>query len=160
MKSKSNILTVMKKELRRFFGDRRMLATLILPGLLIYVMYSLMGGALTDTVGGSGEDTEYRVLTHNMSEAVHALTLQSGLNVTYYQCPDCTEVHDEAAISKAINEDGYDAYLVFPTDFDARIAAYDPASGQAAPEVQIFYNSSDADSSAVIGGSRIAFLSV
>ena len=148
MKSKSNILTVMKKELRRFFGDRRMLATLILPGLLIYVMYSLMGGALTDTVGGSGEDTEYRVLTHNMSEAVHALTLQSGLNVTYYQCPDCTEVHDEATISKAINEDGYHAYLVFPADFDARIAAYDPASGQAAPEVQIFYNSSDADSSA------------
>ena len=28
-----NILTIMKKELRRFFGDRRMLATLILPGL-------------------------------------------------------------------------------------------------------------------------------
>ena len=46
MKRKSNILTVMKKELRRFFGDRRMLATLILPGLLIYVIYSLMGGVL------------------------------------------------------------------------------------------------------------------
>ena len=60
MKRKSNILTVMKKELRRFFGDRRMLATLILPGLLIYVIYSLMGGALADTVGGSGEDVEYR----------------------------------------------------------------------------------------------------
>ena len=42
-----NILAIMKKELRRFFGDKRMIATLILPGLLIYVIYSLMGGALS-----------------------------------------------------------------------------------------------------------------
>ena len=38
MKRKNNILTVMKKELRRFFGDKRMLMTLVLPGLLIYII--------------------------------------------------------------------------------------------------------------------------
>ena len=31
---RNNVLTIMKKELRRFFGDRRMLLTIILPGLL------------------------------------------------------------------------------------------------------------------------------
>ena len=36
----------MKKELRRFFGDRRMVMTIILPGLLIYLIYTLMGDAL------------------------------------------------------------------------------------------------------------------
>ncbi len=148
MKRKNNILTVMKKELRRFFGDRRMLLTLILPGLLIYVIYSLMGGALTDAVGSGDESVRYRVLTHNMSEAVQAITEQAELNIDYYRCPDCTEVHDGETISKAINEGSYHAYLVFPEDFDQRIAAYDPASGQPAPEVMIYYNSSDADSSA------------
>lgn len=141
-----NILTIMKKELRRFFGDRRMIATLILPGLLIYVIYSLMGGALTNVVGGGGEDMEYRVLLHGSSDMISTVTLNSGVNITYYRCPDCTEEHDPAAISKSINEEGFHAYLVIPEDFDQRIAAYDPAMGLPAPEVKIYYNSSDADS--------------
>ena len=141
-----NILAIMKKELRRFFGDKRMIATLILPGLLIYVIYSLMGGALSENLTGGGEDTEYRVLTHGSSELISAVTLNSGMNITYYRCPDCTEEHDPAAISKGINEMGFHAYLVIPEDFDQKIAAYDPATGQPAPEVKIYYNSSDADS--------------
>ena len=141
-----NILAIMKKELRRFFGDKRMIATLILPGLLIYVIYSLMGGALSENLAGVGEDTEYRVLTHGSSELISAVTLNSGMNITYYRCPDCTEEHDPATISKAINEEGFHAYLVIPEDFDQKIAAYDPATGQPAPEVKIYYNSSDADS--------------
>ncbi len=148
MKRKNTILTVMKKELRRFFGDRRMLATLVLPGLLIYIIYSLMGGALTDTMGGGGEDAEYRVLAHNMSESVHELTLGAGLNITYYQCHDCAGEHSQDSISEGINEMGYHAYLIFPEDFDQRIATYDPASGVPAPEVKIYYNSSDTDSAA------------
>ncbi len=148
MKHKNNVLTVMKKELRRFFGDKRMLMTLILPGLLIYIIYSLMGGALTDTMGGGDENTEYRVLAHNMSDTVHELTLNAGLNITYYKCPDCTEEHDRDTAAKGINEGGWHAYLVFPEEFDAKVAAYDPASGQPAPEVKIYYNSSDAESSA------------
>ena len=141
-----NILAIMKKELRRFFGDKRMIATLILPGLLIYIIYSLMGGALSENFAGSGEDTEYRVLTHGSSDLISAVTLNSGMNITYYRCPDCTEEHDPAAISKSINEEGFHAYLVIPEDFDQKIAAYDPATGQPAPEVKIYYNSSDADS--------------
>ena len=141
-----NILAIMKKELRRFFGDKRMIATLILPGLLIYVIYSLMGGALSENLAGGGEDTEYRVLTHGSSDLISAVTLNSGMNITYYRCPDCTEEHDPATISKAINEEGFHAYLVIPEDFDQKIAAYDPATGQPAPEVKIYYNSSDADS--------------
>ena len=141
-----NILTIMKKELRRFFGDKRMIATLILPGLLIYVIYSLMGGALSENLAGGGEDTEYRVLTHGSSELISAVTLNSGMNITYYRCPNCTEEHDPAVISKSINEEDFHAYLVIPEDFDQRIAAYDPATGLPAPEVKIYYNSSDADS--------------
>ena len=141
-----NILAIMKKELRRFFGDKRMIATLILPGLLIYVIYSLMGGALSENLAGGGEDTEYRVLTHGSSELISTVTLNSGMNITYYRCPNCTEEHDLAAISKSINEEGFHAYLVIPEDFDQRIAAYDPATGLPAPEVKIYYNSSDADS--------------
>ncbi|MBR6782043.1 MAG: ABC transporter permease [Clostridia bacterium] len=140
-----NILTVMKKELRRFLGDRRMLATLVLPGILIYVVYSLMGSAFSDVMGGT-EDMEYRVLTHNLSPTVATITEQSGLNITYVACTDCAEEHSPEAIAESINEGGYHAYLVFPENFDESIATYDPALGLPAPEVKIYYNSSDADS--------------
>ena len=41
---KNSIMTVMKKELTRFFTDRRMvLTTLLMPGLMIYLLYSFMG---------------------------------------------------------------------------------------------------------------------
>ncbi len=145
---KSNILTVMKKEFRRFFGDRRMVMALILPGLLIYVIYSLMGGAMTNVMGDPTEPVTYQVLTHNMADSVRDVTAGAGLNVTYLQCPNCTEEHDRETISEGINSGAYHLYLVFPKDFDAKVADYDPADGQPAPEVKIYYNSSDAESSA------------
>ncbi len=144
---KNNILTIMKKELRRFFGDRRMLATIILPGVLIYVIYSLMGNALSENLLGGGEDVEYRVLVHNNSETVQSIALNSGMNMTFYKCPDCTEEHDADAIAESINSGAYHLYVVFPEDFDAKVAVYDPAGGQPAPEVKIFHNSADQDSS-------------
>ena len=147
-KRKNNILTIMKKELRRFFGDRRMLLSVILPGILIYVIYSIMGGVLSENLMGGGEDVEYRVLTHNSSDTVQSIALNSGLNLTFYRCPDCTEVHDQETITEAINNGSFHLYLVFPENFDAAVAAYDPASGQPAPEVRIYYNSADPESSA------------
>ena len=110
-KRKNNILTVMKKELRRFFGDRRMLMSIILPGVLIYVIYSLMGGIMADTLMGGGEDTEYRVLLHNESEIVHGITLDAGLNMTYYKCPDCTEEHSQETITEALGNGSYNYFL-------------------------------------------------
>lgn len=44
---KNNTLTVMKKELARFFGDRRLvITTLLLPGCMIYLVYSLLGNIM------------------------------------------------------------------------------------------------------------------
>ena len=59
-----NILTIVQKELRRFFTDRRMLITLILPGLMIFLLYSLMGSIMqeTDTIP---EDYVYQVYVIN-----------------------------------------------------------------------------------------------
>lgn len=48
---KNSILTIMKKELDRFFSDRRMVVSILLPGVLIYVMYSFMGTAMSSMYG-------------------------------------------------------------------------------------------------------------
>ena len=44
---KNNTITVMKKELARFFGDRRLvITTLLLPGFMIYLVYSILGNIM------------------------------------------------------------------------------------------------------------------
>ena len=52
-----NILTIIKKELTRFFTDRRMLLTLILPGIVIYFMYSMMGNFMMNAFTADDEHT-------------------------------------------------------------------------------------------------------
>ncbi len=146
---KSNILTVMKKELCRFFGDRRMVMTIILPGLLIYLIYTLMGDALMSNItGGDPAETVYKVQAVHMSNTVHGLLESSGAKVQIYQCPDCDEPHDAEAMAESIRSGSIDLFIVFPENFDALVAAYDPASGQPAPEVKIYYDSTSTDSTA------------
>ena len=43
-----NIFIIIKKELKRFFTDRRMLVSLFLPGIILYLVYSLMGNFMGD----------------------------------------------------------------------------------------------------------------
>ena len=43
------IITIFKKEIARFFGDKRTaFSTILLPGIMIFVMYSFMGDALSN----------------------------------------------------------------------------------------------------------------
>ena len=48
---RNGIITIMKKELARFFGDRRMVVSILMPGVLLYIMYSFMGTAMGDAFG-------------------------------------------------------------------------------------------------------------
>jgi len=54
-----NVITVIKKELMRFFKEPRMLIALLLPGVLIYAIYSFMGSAVSNEFGGSDEYIVY-----------------------------------------------------------------------------------------------------
>lgn len=48
---KNNITTIIRKEFARFFGDRALFFTaVIMPGLMIYLIYTLMGSFMSDNV--------------------------------------------------------------------------------------------------------------
>jgi len=48
---RSSIFVIMRKELARFFGDRRMVVSILMPGILIYILYSFMGEAMGESFG-------------------------------------------------------------------------------------------------------------
>ena len=138
---KSNgIVAIMRKELARFFGDKRMVVSILLPGVLIYVMYSFMGQAM-GSLYGVEEDYVPTVQVVNLPESVSALVEASG-GVNLLE----TEVSAVEDAKAAVAEQGLDLLAVFPTDFDQAVAAYDPGSGGAAPNVEIYYNAASTES--------------
>ena len=143
MKRRSNIWTVAKKELDRFFGDKRVVfSTVILPGLLIYAIYSFMGTAISDRFNAD-ENHVAIVYTVNAPESFKVMTAGGGFELT--------EVGAEGEIiyaKDAIANKNLDILAVFPENFDEAVAAYETSSGSPAPQVELFYNSTNTESSA------------
>ncbi|MDE6880642.1 MAG: ABC transporter permease [Oscillospiraceae bacterium] len=134
---KSGIITIMKKELSRFFSDKRMVLSILLPGVLIYVLYSFMGTAMGDMFGVD-EDYTPTVQAVNLPDSIKALLNQAELAVT-------TGADGEAARAAVTNQE-LDLLAVFPEGFDEAVAAYEASSGVPAPAVEIYYNSASTNS--------------
>ncbi len=138
------IFTIFKKELARFFKDRRTLIALIMPGILIYVIYSLMGGVMTDSFATSA-DYKPSMVVVNMP-----ITLRSTFTDENYflteQLEDAGE-EDLQAVKELIAEGKKDLLIVFPEDFDEWILSYGKTGmGNVRPNVELYYNSSDTNS--------------
>lgn len=135
------IWPVMKKELARFFKDRRLcLTTLLLPGLMIYVIYSFMGDALGSQFTVS-EDYTYQIEAIHLPDSVAEMSEELPVQ---FRSIDPSQ---QADALNAVQNQELDLLLIFPQDFDAQVAAYDVSSEAAAPNVEIYYNSAATESS-------------
>jgi sodium transport system permease protein len=138
----SGLVAIIKKEFKRFFTDRRMvLTTLLLPGLMIFVLYSFMGNAVNSMIT---VDEDYLPIVYavNLPPSIEALADQADLPVQ----PLPT---DEIDITKGLIADKQvDLLVIFPKDFDATIARAiaEGDSSQSAPQVEIYYNSTRTES--------------
>lgn len=142
---RNNIWTVMKKEFTRFFTDKRMvLTTLIMPGLMIYFLYSFMGNGMSSQFE-SAEDEVFTVYAENLPEEIETIAEQMG-NVKFV---DASASKKENILEKLKEGDeNYDLFAVFPENFVEEVQAYDTKSGETAPNVALYYNSTETDSSA------------
>ncbi|SFQ33199.1 sodium transport system permease protein [Lachnospiraceae bacterium XBB1006] len=141
---RSELLTIIKKEFRRFFGDKRLfLSTVILPGLIIFVMYTLIGQLMEDFMA---PDKTYKPEVYVVNEPESGKTILNSLKITYHK----TETSKVESIKRKIEDQKVDMLLVFPEHFDEDVLAYDAiASGEKAPEIAIYYNSAAKESEAL-----------
>lgn len=131
-----NILTIVKKELLRFFKDRRMVLSVLLPGIMIFIMYSVMGGAISDVAGGD-KDYKPKAYVKNMpANAMITGFFEGG-------CDLLADTDDGEAIKKKIIDKKADVYVVFPENFSEL-----GVGGDNVPNVEVYYNSSDSNSQA------------
>lgn len=135
----NDIIAIAKKELLRFFTDRRMIFTVILfPGLMIYIMYTFMGFAFSNMFNHDEEN--YQLLLVNPPASVSAMvTAESGFESS--QAPSLEEG------KQAVKDKEAQLLAVFPSDFDSAVAGYSADSGGPAPDMALYFDSSDENSS-------------
>ena len=137
---KKDMLTIIRKEFARFFKDKRMIfTTVLMPGLLIYLIYSFMGqGMMKEFM----TDDEYvaKAYVQNMPKELSPMFDEVSAEWTSVSE---SELDD---IKGLIQEKEADVLVVFPEDFIAKVDAYDVAGGQSAPNVEIYYNSTESES--------------
>lgn len=143
MKQK-NFVAIMKKELKRFFGDKRLLmSTVIMPGLMIYIIYTIMGQVMTDAFTPD-EDYQPMIYAYQMPESVSAIMKQLDLTYT-----DITN-EEQAEEKEKIKDQDADLVMTFSDDFDASVASFTTGSTDTeAPQIGLYYNSTKTESEAV-----------
>ena len=135
---KSNIITIIRKEFARFFGDRQLLfTTVIMPGLLIYFIYSLMGDGIRKMVT-EGQDEVVTMRVENLPQSLDAVL--GGVDSSLVIIGQPFGSDDIAALAdKDIN-----AVLVrFPEGFDTLMASVAAPATAVLPNVEIYYNSTN-----------------
>ena len=134
---KSNTLTIIKKEFARFFGDRQLLfTTVIMPGLLIYIIYSFMGKGI-QKMETEGAEEQVIIRVENLPESIAPIL--RGIPSTILLPMPIMEEDMEDLKDKYVDM----VVMIFPEAFDSIVDAYDPQSGVAAPNVEIYYNSAN-----------------
>ena len=137
---KNNIYTIFRKEMARFFRDKRLvITTLLLPGIMIFIMYSFMGNMMRQQFSVA-DDYVAKVYVKNLPESVDGKLDKQMLEVKSVE-------GDLEAEKKLVSEKEIDLVVHFPKNFDEEVAEYKTGEGKA-PQVEIFYNSARQESSA------------
>ena len=131
-----NILTVMKKEFARFFGDKRMILMTLLPAVLIYAVYSFMGTALNSMLHPD-EDYSPWIYTVNMPDFISQTVEAAGIRIVEIGADEVERAKEEILKKDA------DLCIVFPAGFEELVDAYDALSGLPAPNVEMFFISTE-----------------
>jgi len=111
-----------------------MLAALILPGVIVYILYSIMGNVMQSTM--EGKDHEYVIRVENRPNDPRFLAIETLIADPEVGFKKVTFLDETPEDFKAmIAEKKLDLYVVYNTDFLAKYNANDPND----PPVVTFY---------------------
>lgn len=138
------IFVIVKKEFKRFFTDKRMIMSLILPGVLIFVLYSLMGNFIGKAIT-LADDYEYVICVENES-----VTLDGYLSTLGFKYKKVNAPREEA--EKKLVDKEIDLYVSFSEDFD------DAGADKAGKNVVIEYNSAKRESAKIYSALQTVYM--
>ena len=143
---------IFKKEIARVFSDKKMIFSLfILPAILMFGIYGLMG-MLMDNMVSDVEEHISTVYVQNAPEGFEELAAQTGYdklaNINYLAADTSAEKVQE--LKDSVLNGGVDLLVIFDKEFLAKAQAYANA-GDPIPSVKVSFNSTLNYSSAARG---------
>lgn len=133
---------IFKKEIFRVFSDKKMIFSLfILPAILMFGIYGLMG-KLMDNMVSDVEEHISTVYVQNAPEGFEELVSQTGyaqVSQIHYLASD-TSAEKIALLKDDILNGRADLLVFFDAEFLAKAEAYENA-GDPIPSVRVVYNS-------------------
>lgn len=137
----NNIFAILKKELRRFFTDKRMLLSLFLPGILIFIIYTAMGSVFSNFLNPS-DDYNYIVYIDNPVEEFNVINTSSPYKIEIKNYNNLSNEEKENYKNDIKNEK-IDLLICFESDF------YNKLNNGEKPNVEIYYLSTSTASSTI-----------
>ena len=137
----NNIFAILKKELRRFFTDKRMLLSLFLPGILIFIIYTAMGSVFSNFFNPS-DDYNYIVYIDNPVEEFNVINTSSPYKIEIKNFNNLSNEEKENYKNDIKNEK-IDLLICFESDF------YNKLNNVEKPNVEIYYLSTSTASSTI-----------
>ena len=155
----NSIFTIVKKELKRSFTDIRVLLGMILPGLIIFLMYSLMGNIMNSFVDKqtSYKDFIVRIENEPDDENFKNFFKANDYTINDINSDTSTPISKDEFIDKIANKEA-DMYIIYPVDFLKLAEEHRVDETKPTPNVEIYFNSSR-DESIMIYEEYTAFLS-
>lgn len=133
------LLALMKKEFLRFFRDPRLIVTMLLPGILIYIIYTLMGSFMN-------EEPKYDFKVLLSGESAAFTTVEESIKIMDNMTITVETADNPESAKEKVKSGEATAFIVFEEGFDEKVASYDPLSEEKAPSVEIYYRSGDEES--------------
>lgn len=132
----NNIYTIFRKEMARFFKDRRMvISVVILPGLMIFFMYNLIGGFIGKEMKEASEHKS-KIYVKELPKSLEPDLTALNVEVLPVEGENYEKEWGEIRKKEA------ELLIVFPQGFDEKVEKYDIKSGEKAPEIEVYFNSS------------------
>lgn len=129
----SKILIIVKKELLRILTDKRLcFTTIIMPGLMIFIMYALVGNVMSNTYS-TLQNSEYTVVINNIPNDIKELLLKNKISFKEKNKP-------QNYYMNKIRDKNLDLYIDFDKNFEDNILN-GTEKGVQVPSVSIYYNS-------------------
>lgn len=137
------LISIIKKEFKRFFTDKRLVASLFLPGIMIYVLYTLMGNIMPSIAGGVDENYIYRFAGSNTPTTIKLL-LNELPKTSYQEYNDTFNAND---LKEKVKDNTYDCAFIFEKDFDSKVEDVKNGLSDNLPKIELFYMSDNIASS-------------
>lgn len=134
-----SLLPLIKKELKRFFTDKRLLLTLLIPGLAMFIMYTVLGNVMYDLYS-LDDNAIYEVYIENHPVGYEICFEHMEINVNITNVDENSNIGE---IKQGITDGNIDLLILFPENFEDLLKGNNYSTSN---EVQIYYNADNLDS--------------